>query len=72
MKIGFRKPNLKKRLKARTTSKLKREIKKTINPFYGKKGMGVIRDPKKALYNKVYSKTTIDPIKVLKKLFGLK
>lgn len=58
MKIGFRKPNLKKRLKARTTGKLKRKVKKATNPFYGKKGVGYIKNPKKALYNKVYHKTT--------------
>lgn len=59
MKFGVRKPNMKKRVKARTTGKLKRKVKSSINPFYGKKGMGWIRDPKRALYNKVYNKTTI-------------
>lgn len=59
MKIGVRKPNLKKRIRARTTSKYKRKVKSTINPFYGKKGMGWVRDPKRALYNKVYNKTSI-------------
>lgn len=58
MKIGMRKPSLKKSLKARTTGKLKRKVKKSINPFYGKKGMGWITNPKKAMYNKVYNKTT--------------
>lgn len=58
MKIGMRKPSLKKSLKARTTGKLKRKVKKSINPFYGKKGMGWINNPKKAMYNKVYNKTT--------------
>lgn len=59
MKFGVRKPNMKKRVKARTTGKLKRKVKSSINPFYGKKGMGWVRDPKRALYNKVYNKTTI-------------
>ncbi|WP_252236245.1 hypothetical protein [Clostridium sp. CH2] len=58
MKVGLRKPSIKKSIKARTTGKLKREIKKSINPLYGKKGMGYINDPKKAIYNKVYNKTT--------------
>ena len=58
MKIGMRKPSIKKSISARTTGKLKRTIKKTVNPLYGKKGMGVINNPKKALYNKVYNKTT--------------
>lgn len=59
MKIGFRTPSLKKSLKARTTGKLKRSIKRSINPLYGKKGTGLITDPKKAVYNKVYNKTTV-------------
>lgn len=57
MKIGFRTPNLKKSLKARTTGRAKRAVKSAINPLYGKKGMGVLH-PKKAIYNKVYKKTT--------------
>lgn len=59
MKFGVRKPNLKKRIRGRTTGRLKRKVKSSINPFYGKKGMGWIRNPKRALYNKVYNKTTI-------------
>lgn len=59
MKIGVRKPSLKKSLKARTTGKVKRKLKKTINPLYGKKGMGYVKNPKKAIYNKVYHKTTV-------------
>ena len=59
MKVGIRKPNIKKSIKARTTGKIKRSIKKSVNPLYGKKGMGYITDPKKAVYNKVYNKTTV-------------
>ena len=61
MKIGIRTPNLKKSIKARTTGKVKRKMKSAVNPLYGKKGMGMITNPKKAVYNKVYNKTTIDP-----------
>lgn len=67
MKFGPRKPSLKKSIRARTTGKLKRKVKKSINPFYGKKGMGYIRNPKKALYNKVYNKTSFDMLKNAKK-----
>ncbi|MCF0163289.1 MAG: hypothetical protein HUJ88_12025 [Fusobacterium necrophorum] len=63
MKIGFRTPNLEKRLKARTTGALKRKAKSVINPLYGKKGIGIANNPKKALYNKVYNKTTVDVLK---------
>lgn len=58
MKVGYRKPNIKKSVKARTTGKIKRKAKKAVNPFYGKKGMGYIKDPERAIKNKVYHKTT--------------
>lgn len=58
MKFGMRKPSIKKSLKARTTGRAKRSIKRKVNPFYGKKGMGWLRNPKKAAYNKVYKKTS--------------
>lgn len=58
MKTGYRKPNYKSRVKSRTTGKLKRSVKRASNPLYGKKGMGMIKNPKKAMYNKVYSRTT--------------
>ena len=54
----MRKPSLNKMIKARTTTKLKKAVKSSINPLYGKKGMGWVNDPKKAAYNKVYKKTT--------------
>lgn len=58
MKIGMRKPSLKKSIKARTTGKAKRALKKAVIPGYGNKGTGWIKNPKKAAYNKVYKKTT--------------
>ncbi|HFR3440244.1 TPA: HIRAN domain-containing protein [Streptococcus suis] len=58
MKIGYRKPSVKKSLSSRTTGRAKRAIKSSVNPLYGKKGMGVLNDPKKAVYNKVYNKTS--------------
>ena len=36
-------------------------MKKAVNPFYGKKGVGLITNPKKSIYNKVYNKTTVSP-----------
>ncbi len=65
MKLGFRKTSLKKSLKARTTGKFKRSIKKTVNPLYSKKGVGLVSKPKKAIYNKVYKKTSFDLLKLL-------
>ena len=58
IKVGFRKPSLKKSLRARTTGKYKRRIKKAIIPFYGKKGMGFIKNPRRSIRNKIYHKTT--------------
>lgn len=58
MKFGMRKPSLKKSIAARTTGKAKRTLKKSLIPGYGEKGIGVIKNPRKALYNKAYHKTT--------------
>ena len=58
MKFGMRKPNLNKMVKSRTTTRFKKSVKSSVNPLYGKKGMGWVNDPKKAAYNKVYKKTT--------------
>ena len=69
MKIGVRKPSIKKSIKARTTGRAKRAVKRAVIPWYGKKGVGWIRDPKRAAYNKIYNKTTISVVDILKKLF---
>lgn len=58
MKFGMRKPSIKKSIKARTTGRAKRAVKKAIIPGYGKKGMGWLKNPKKAMYNKIYRKTS--------------
>lgn len=49
MKFGMRTPSLKRSISARTTGQLKRSVKRAIIPGYGKKGMGWIKNPKKAL-----------------------
>ena len=66
MKFGMRKPSLTKSIKARTTGKLKRKIKSSINPLYGKKGMGLITNPRKAIYNKIYKRTTFSFLDLFK------
>ena len=58
MKFGMRKPSLKKSISARTKGRATRAIKKAVIPGYGKKGTGILKNPKKAVYNKVYNKTT--------------
>lgn len=57
MKIGFRKPNLKRMVTHRTTVRMKKAVKNEIFSPYMDKGMGVLH-PKKAIYNKVYHKVT--------------
>ena len=58
MKIGPRTPNIKKRISARTTGSVTRRIKANTSPLYGQKGMGWVKDPKRAAYNKLYNKMT--------------
>lgn len=59
MKIGMRRPSIKKRIKARTTGKLKRKAKKAVNPLYGTKTAGALHPVRKAK-NKAYKKTTFN------------
>lgn len=66
MKIGMRKPNVKNMVKARTTTRVKKAIKSEVVPLYNQKGTGIIKDPKKAVYNKVYKKTTFGLGDILK------
>jgi hypothetical protein len=55
MKIGFRIPNLNKRIAARTS--VKRYVRQNLG-FKAPRGWGWVTNPKKALYNKVYNKTS--------------
>ncbi len=66
MKFGMRTPSVKKSIKARTTGKAKRAVKKAVIPGYGKKGTGWIKNPKKAAYNKVYRKTSFSIMDLFK------
>ena len=59
MKVGMRSPSIKKSVKARTTGRVKRSVKRSVNPFYDKKGMGYIKDPEQAVKNSIYHKTTV-------------
>ena len=55
MKIGFRIPSIKKRIAARTP--IKRVVRHNLG-LKAPRGLGWVTDPKKALYNRVYSRTT--------------
>lgn len=69
MKIGYRKPRVKSSIKARTTGRAKRAVKKSVNPLYGKRGVGFAKNPRKSIKNKIYHKTTFGTMDVLRKLF---
>ncbi len=70
MKFGFRTPSLKRSISARTTGRAKRAIKRAIIPGYGRRGIGLLTNPKKSLYNRVYRRTTFGLGDVLKFLLG--
>lgn len=65
MKYGLRTPSFKKSFSARTSGAAKRAVKRAIIPGYGKKGMGILH-PKRALYNKVYRRTTFSILDIAK------
>jgi len=58
MKFGMRTPSLSRSLKARTTGTWKRQAKRAVIPGYGKRGMGVVKDPERAVKGAVYRRTT--------------
>ena len=70
MKFAFRTPSPKRKLKAMTVGRAKRTVKRAIDPTYGKKGMGWVKNPKKAAYNKIYNKTTMGAGDLLSKSKG--
>jgi hypothetical protein len=55
MKFGFRIPSITKRIAARTS--IKRVVRHNLG-LKAPRGLGWVTDPKKALYNRVYSRTT--------------
>ena len=70
MKVGIRKPDPMKSIKARTTGRAKRAVKSSIDPTYGKKGAGWVKDPKKDAYNAVYRRTSISAMDAAKMAAG--
>jgi hypothetical protein len=55
MRIGFRIPSLAKRIAARTS--IKRFVRHSLR-VKAPRGLGWITNPKRALYNRIYSRTT--------------
>ena len=66
MKIGIRKPSLKKMVSSRIS--IKRAIRHRVG-LKAPRGYGWLTNPKRALYNRVYHRTTISLFTLLKKLF---
>lgn len=66
MKFGLRRPSPLRSLTARTTGRLTRRVKASVNPFYGKKGVGLLRNPRRAARGAVYRRTTFGLGDVLK------
>lgn len=65
MKFGFRTPSLKKRIAARTS--WKRIVRHSMG-LKAPRGYGWLTNPKKAAYNRIYSRVTADPIKIVASL----
>jgi hypothetical protein len=66
MKIGMRKPSIKKSIRSRTS--IKRNIVHR-GGFKMPRGYGWLRNPKRYMYNKVYHKTTFGLRDLFKSLF---
>lgn len=63
MKFGIRTPSLKRRIAARTS--WKRYVRHSLG-LKAPRGMGILTNPKKAVYNKVYNKTSVSIDDLLK------
>ncbi|OGH19832.1 MAG: hypothetical protein A3D74_00990 [Candidatus Levybacteria bacterium RIFCSPHIGHO2_02_FULL_37_13] len=63
MKFGIRVPSLKRRIAARTS--WKRMLRHSMG-LKAPRGMEILTNPKRALYNKIYHKTTIEIDDLLK------
>ena len=62
MKFGIRTPSLKRRFAARTS--VKRMVRHNLG-FKVPRGLGIFSNPKKAIYNKVYNKTSMSVDRLL-------
>ena len=66
MKFGIHTPSIKRSLHARTSPK--RFIRHNLG-IKAPKGAGWLTNPKRAAYNRVYSRTTVSLWSLIKKLF---
>lgn len=63
MKFGVRTPSLKRRISARTSPK--RYVRQTLG-IKASRGMGIVTNPKRALYNRVYNRTSVSVDRLVK------
>lgn len=68
MKVGFRTPSIKKSITARTIGTITRTVKRSVNPLYGKNGVGFVKSPSKSINNAVYHKTSLGVWDTVKKI----
>ena len=68
MKFGVRKPSLNKMIGARTS--VKRFVRHNLG-LKAPRGWGWLTNPKKALYNRVYNRTSFSLFSLVKKIFKL-
>ena len=62
MRFGFRRPSFRGRIAARTS--WKRYVRHSLG-FKAPRGLGWVTNPKRAAYNRIYARTTVDPVKLL-------
>lgn len=67
MKFGFRAPSLRKMLAARLSPR--RQIQQRLG-LRAPRGWGWLTNPRRAAYNRVYSRSTLSVLGLLKALFG--
>ena len=65
MKFGMRRPSWKKMLSARTS--VKRAVRHNLG-FKAPRGWGWLTNPKKAMYNRIYNRTTFSIWDLIRKL----
>lgn len=69
MKIGMRKPSLKRMLAARTSPA--RFVRHNLG-LKAPRGWGWLTNPRRAAYNRIYTRTTFSIWDLLKSLFGIR
>ncbi|MCX6734502.1 MAG: hypothetical protein NTZ25_01165 [Candidatus Peregrinibacteria bacterium] len=68
MKFGIRRPSLRKRIAARTS--IRRVIRHSLG-VKAPRGFGWFTNPKKALYNRIYHRTTFGCVTIMLILFAI-